>query len=104
MSEQHNGFTIRRDNGKPAGYPPDHIHFCETSKRAKALGVNLPIVESVLYIGPDAPQWRERPTCAGWWIEYVAGKPRRIIEIVTVNAEWPGQWFGPLPNSPEVTQ
>ena len=64
-------------------------------------GLTGGIVE--LDIGPDAPQRRDRPTCPGFWLEFIAGRPRHVVEVHVVGYDAPGQWFGPIPNPAEVT-
>ena len=48
------------------------------------------------------PAWHHQPTCTGVWIEAVAGRPRRLVTVFTLDQPWPAssKWFGPIPEVP----
>ena len=48
------------------------------------------------------PAWHTQPTSIGVWIEAIAGRPRRLVTVLSLDQRWPSysQWFGPIPEVP----
>ena len=49
----------------------------------------------------NAPEWRDAPTCAGWWIfkNYGHRSCGNITEAQVIKGGWRkgSRWFGPIP-------
>lgn len=112
MAEQRNGFVCRRDDGPElVGHAGTFIQWNTHTACENYCKPERPeqIMRSVTYIGPDAPQWRHRPTCAGKWL----GDLNLAFCLLPHHIErWDeykvfcgnGPWFGPIPECPkEVT-
>lgn len=108
MAEQRNGYVVpRKDNGELAGYAPGHWHTWIDDGLAQRYTGDMP-VPCVTYIGPDAPQWRERPTCPGKYLDAnmisVFDFNQSVIENFGPHLSiyiGRGPWLGPLPAIPE---
>ena len=115
MAETVNGFVCRlKKTGHLCGFrkadgQPNEWHTWTDQQSAEQYTEDIgEILPAVQYIGPDAPDWRERPTCPG---EY---------HITNGESEWFSQWdcehwgdsdfhtagwvFGPIPPLPEIPQ
>jgi hypothetical protein len=110
MAEQRNGYVCQRDDGpKLIGFQDRrHWHTWETVEELAAYcRPERPeqIQPVVTYIGPDAPQWRERPTCRGFWLDsrYEPWNFHTSLADDDVSSAW-GPWFGPIPAIPPAPE
>ena len=55
---------------------------------------------------PDSvAQWRDRPTCPGWWIKEPGDSAMIGSDRIADIASEPGvSWFGPIPPCPEASE
>ena len=104
---ERDGFCIQREDGRGlAGYPPTHTHHFGSLTQAIENARELPVVAAVLYVGDDRPIWRERPTCAGEWLNCM-GVAWKVDVSDVDDPEMRGRlamykpWFGPIPKFPE---
>jgi hypothetical protein len=49
-----------------------------------------------------APQWRERPTCAGWWVCFDGNRPM-LYYVTDISLEIDGEYYGPIPEPPKAS-
>lgn len=105
MAEQRPRFPIRgvialRPDGRgPVGFH-NHVEFFTDRVSAAEYCDGAELVECVI---TDC-RWRDRPTCAGWWMKSGVMTVQRIQDIHPSLDEWytnNGPWFGPIPECPE---
>ena len=113
MAETVNGFVCRlKKTGHLCGFrkadgQPNEWHTwtdrTAAEQHTEDLGEILPAVQ---YVGQDAPMWRERPTCPGWWNDRFRN-PHFVSAGSFTFVLWEqfiedhGPFFGPLPEIPQ---
>ena len=115
MAEKVNGFVCRlKKTGYLCGFrkadgKPNEWHTWTDQQAVEQYTGDLgEILPCVTYIGQDAPEWRDRPTCPGLWI---VETPRNGRFVLTVDIGDVGfierligpvlRAFGPLPEIPQ---
>ena len=111
MAEKLNGFVCRlKKTGQLCGFrkadgKPNEWHTWTDQQSVEEYTGDLgEILPAVTYIGPDALDWRKRPTCPGDWLQHATNKVIRFrSDDISAKLADRGPWFGPIPSLPEVT-